>query len=263
MNILDIIPKVSAQSDAIAQPTFGTIDGGDNQTTNAQVLLNTDTTEVEVGDQFTMRIELQTGDIEINKYNLIIEFDPNVFTVIDNNANESGTQVLLLDTVFSTTDIATDNVVDTLDGEIVVNAQISAANDLSVNRNVVEITFQAQTIASSVIRVKEGSDGTQLIRSSGQTVSYTTNQRTIDVVTADTETPQEPDPSPDPQPQPPTQPQTPAPEPIEQIPDTSITGSAGGIAGLGIGVALIVVGITLFSRRKKVEDNNKNSIERE
>lgn len=251
MNILHFIPQVSAQSDAISQPTFGSIDVGGGQTTTAQVLITSDSSEVEVGDQFTVRVEVRTSDIQINEYNIVLEYNPNVLSVIDQNSTVNGTQVELLDTVFSTSDIATDNIVDTAAGEITLNAAISAGSGLSVNRSVVEVTFQAQAISSSTLQIKEGVDGTQLIRPSGQTLTFTTNQRTIDVVaqTGGGDIPTTPtEPTTPTTPSTPTNPTTPV---VDQIPDTAITDSLSGSIGLGIGLVLIFVGIWLAFKRGK------------
>jgi hypothetical protein len=254
MNILKVIPKVHAQADAVAQPTFGSIDIGGGETIAAQVLLNTSFSSVEVGKQFTVQVEVRTNEITLNGYNIVVEYDPSILTVVDQNPDISGTQVKLLDPVFNTTSEPEDNFVDIVKGEIFLSASITEGSGLTVNRSVFEVAFQAQSIGAATIKIKEGANGTKLIRPSGQTIRYTSNQRSIDIV-EDSEQ---------------------AGEPVNQqsgsnvqdagqqnegnvvvgeIPDTAISDEINNVATLGSGFMLILLGLLLlFNRRRKDDD---------
>lgn len=257
MNILKIIPQVSAQSDAIAQPTFGNINIGDGQTLAAQVLLSTSTSSVEVGKKFTVKVEVKTNDITINSYNIVVQYDPSILSVVDENSEVSGTQVKLLDTIFTTNSEPEDNYVDIVDGEINVKAGITEGSGLTVNRNVVEITFQTQSVGNTTIKIKEGANGTQLIRPSGQTIQYTSNQRNIDIVEQIDSSGEPVNQTPNPQPSD----QTPSPStnpgdlqqneqiPVAEIPNTSIGDNFGSTTTLAGGIILILISIILFLKR--------------
>ncbi|BCX13499.1 MAG: hypothetical protein KatS3mg085_031 [Candidatus Dojkabacteria bacterium] len=255
MNILKIIPQVNAQSDAIAQPTFGSIQIGGGQTIAAQVLVNTSASSVEVGDQFSVRIEVRTNDIPINAYNIVVEYDPSVLSILDQDPDVAGTQVKLLDTIFTTSSLPNDNFVDIVNGEIKVNASITEGSGLTVNRNVVEIIFQAQSIGSTTIKIKEGVNGTQLIRPSGQSIQYTTNQRSVDIVEQVVGSGEPINQNPNQQPVNPapnnqSNEQNGTPTPVTQIPDTSLSDQIGNGTALGGGLVLILLGVLLFLRRR-------------
>ena len=177
-----IIPKVNAQSDTVAQPTFGTIDvGGDSVGVSSTVLVSSDKTSVNVGDTVTLRVEVNTKEIAINEYRIILDFDPARFTVLDQNPDVSGTQVTLLDTIFEVQNPQNENVVQ--NGRLTLVAKTESGNSFTVNRDVAEIKLQAQSVGSSIIKIVEGSSGTQLIRQTGFGVSFTTNEVTVGITT--------------------------------------------------------------------------------
>lgn len=242
MNILELLPKVYAQSDSVSEPTFGSIDLGSGTNKSASILISSTSTQVEIGDTFKISVEVKTNDIPINEYQIRISYDSTVFSVIDQDTNTTGVQVSLLDTVFESGDLEEDNKVTS--SEIVLNASLSESSSLTVNRDVVEITFQAQKTAISTISVVTGTNGSKLIRSNGSTLSYNSNEVSIDVITqsggdtnylVDNNTGG-------------TASQNP---PITTIPDTAITDSLEGSIGLGLGVSLILIGIVLVLRKKK------------
>jgi hypothetical protein len=182
--ILDFIPiqSVSAQTlDAVSQPTFGPIDVGDGGETQTSINLSADKTSVEVGETFTVTVNLKTNDIPINEYRIYINFDSTSLSVVDVDPDTTGTQVELLDTIFVIEDPEQNNNVNLQNGEIELIAKTETGNAFSVNRDVVEIQFQAQSTGVTTLSFIEGVSGTQLIRQSGTSVTYLPNELTIRV----------------------------------------------------------------------------------
>lgn len=177
-----LIPSVSAQSfDAFAQPTFGPINVGTGNTTTGTVLITTDKTAANIGDTIIATISINTNDIPISEYRVILNFDPTKFTVIDSDTNTTGTQVTLLDPVFQIEDPETDNTVNSL-GVIQVIAKNT--EQVTVNRNVVEIRLQAQSSGNTNISVvTQGETRTQLVREAGVGLAYTGNSVDIGIQT--------------------------------------------------------------------------------
>ncbi len=179
---IKLVPKVSAQSfDALAQPTFGSIDIGGGSSITGSVLLSSDKTSVTVGERFKVRVELKTNDVNISEYRVVVDFDPTKLTVIDADPSVNGTQVRVLDEVFTVPNPLDDNTVASV-GRIRVRAS-APSTPLTVNKDVVEIEFQAQSAGSTGIKVVEGSVGSQIVREAGVGLSYTANEVTIDVTT--------------------------------------------------------------------------------
>jgi len=182
--LLQIFPKLHAQeTDAVAQPTFGTINISGGGTQNASVLLKSDKTSVAVGERFKVRVEIKTNTITVNEFRIVVDFDPTKLQVVDQDTNTVGTQVKNLDTIFLVSDQSQDNTVSSV-GRVRFVGKTASGNAFSVNRDVIEIEFQAQATGSSPIRIVTGSTGTQLVRQSGIGVSYTSNEVTLQVTTS-------------------------------------------------------------------------------
>lgn len=261
MNILDLVPKASAQADATAQPTFGVLEGGTSGA-SSRMLVSSSNTEVTIGDTFTVTVAVNTNDIAINEYVVLLEYDPAVFSVIDQDSNSNGTQVTLLDTVFSI-DNPEQNNLATSDGLIQVDASLSSGSSLTVNRDVIEVTFQAQSAATSDIVVRTGVNGSQLIRANGSSVSFNANQVTIDAVQTTgnggiQDDQDDQDNQDDQNDQSDNSQNNQQQKTITEIPDTAITDSLEGTLGLGIGASLIIFGILLVLRRSPQKDKGKN-----
>src|SRR5438445_147439 len=110
-NLIDIIPVVEAQSaDAFAQPTFGPIEGGGGGTSVASVLIKSDKTSVNVGDTFKVTVTINTQNLTISEYNVVINYDPAALSVVDQDPSTPGTQVNMLDNVFRVTNPASNNI---------------------------------------------------------------------------------------------------------------------------------------------------------
>lgn len=250
-SILNFGQKLYAQQtiDAISQPTFGNINisGGTNQTSS--ILLNSTSTSATIGQRFKVRIEVKTGTVSINEYKLVIEFDTTRLQVIDQDSTVTGNQVRNLDTIFTVPNPQTDNTVSSA-GRITVLAR--ASNPSSLNREVIEIEFQAQTTGNAPIRVITGSQGSQLLRSNGSSVPFTSNQVTITLSSANvsgntgTGTVSAP-----------TTTTSTSNLGTGSLPTTSI-GESGGVIGSILGILIIIIGATILSKQKNNKDNGLN-----
>src|SRR6185369_220144 len=173
-NVIDIlVPKVHAQ-DATSQPTFGSIDVGGGTTSNALILLTSRKTSVKVGDKFKVKVHVKTNGLTISEYRLVIDFDPAKLTVIDQDSVTDGTQIKLLDTVFTVADPTNDNTVSSV-GRIRLNAAVTGQTQ-AVDADVAEIEFQAQALGTTTVKVVEGVTGSQIVREAGVGLGFTANE---------------------------------------------------------------------------------------
>lgn len=256
-----LIPKVNAQDlDALAQPTFGPLDIGAGNSVNASVLLSSDKTAVEDTETFTVTVELQTNDVNISEYRLVIDFDPTKVSVVeDSDPVTQGTQITVLDDVFQVESPEEDNSVSSV-GRILL--QLSAPDQaLTVNRNVAQITFQAQSTGTANISIVEGTVGTQIIRQAGVGLPFSSNEISVEIsdepidqnqdtttnTTGDNNTTTTGTPSP-------TTTTTTGTQPPKVIPDTAITDDFGSLIILLISVVSIVLGASLFFGNKDEYD---------
>lgn len=253
--ILNIIPKIYAQNpgpDAISQPTFGAINisGGGLQTSS--VLLKTTSTSTSVGERFTARVEIKTNEIAIGEYRIVLEFDPTRLQVIDQDSSVAGNQIRNLDTVFLPSNPQTDNTVSAA-GRISFTGRIAEGNSASVNREVIEIEFQAQTAGASTVRVISGTSGSQLVRANGVSVPFTGNEINIEISTSTSGSGVTPNPS--------TPPSVggngggAVVTPPTTLPDTALEAGVGDILVLLVGIMIIGLG-TKMGLKKNSERNN-------
>lgn len=183
-NLINLFPIVKAQTiDAAAQPTFGSIDVGGGSTVTASMLLRSDKTSVDIGEKFIVTVEIKTNTVTINEYRIVIDFDSTKLQVVDQDPTVAGTQIKLLDTIFTVENPETDNTVSQ-NGRITLVAKVDSGNPFAVNRDVAQIEFQAQAAGSPTIKIFQDANGSRLIRQSGVGVSYTPNQLTVLVKTA-------------------------------------------------------------------------------
>lgn len=251
-SILNLIPVVSAQDfDALSQPTFGSIDIGTSNGQAATVLLSSSSTSSTVGSKFKINVAINTGEQQINEFKIVVEYDSTKLSVVDQDSNSTGTQIRLVDTVFTVSNPVTDNVA-TQTGRITLLASTPSGSSFSVNRNVAEIEFQSQSIGTAGIKVVQGSVGTQLIRSNGAGLDYSPNELSIQILTI-TEEPETPV---TPEPNTPTTPTTPVTPPVTEIPDTAITGFEP-LIPISLGLFFMLLGLTLISRKVKKPKKDK------
>jgi hypothetical protein len=250
--LLNLFPKVFAQTvaDAISQPTFGTIEvaGGGSQTSS--ILLTSTATSTEVGQRFKVTVSIETNAVTINNFRLIIDFDP----------TKPGTQIRNLDTIFVPSNPQTDNSVSNT-GRITYIANTTDGNATSLNREVVEIEFQAQATGATPIRIVTGSSGAQLIRQTGAGVNFTSNEVNIQIAPS-TQSNGNGNPNPNPTPNPPPTDNTGGGNgtvtPPPTLPDTAFGDSPTDFAMLGIGALIVLIGIklSLFHKNKDVTTEN-------
>ncbi len=240
-NLIEIlIPKAHAQVDSFAQPTFGSIDIGGGTTVSGTVLLTSSSTSVTIGQKFKVTVAINTNDVNINEYRVVIDFDPTKLQVVDADPATAGTQIKFLDTVFEVEDQLQDNTVANV-GRIRLRA-VAPSQPLAVNRNVAEIEFQAQTTGSPVIKVVEGTTGTQLVRQAGIGLAYTSNEVTVALSTQQTSGSGGTTTGG-------TNGQGTTPSGGQTTPNTALPTDLGSIITIFLGVILVVVGASLKSKK--------------
>ena len=241
-NLIDlIIPPVHAQTtDAISQPTFGEILAGTNSTTTSKITLNADKTSVKIGDTFKVKVRIETNNLKINEYKVVVKFDSSKLSVIDQDTTTIGNQVKVLDNIFTPTDPSTDNLVS--GDTITVDAKAPTGSEYQVNGDVIEIQFQAQNQGTSTLRIGQGIDGSRLTKLNGQSVAFTVSEVPIEIKSltgAGVTTPVS------------TAVVTTTTTGTSTIPNTAIGDNPGLLGTLIIGMVLIITGITLTSGKNK------------
>jgi len=246
-DIFNLIPIIKAQElDSLSQPTFGVIDTGNQGGALATTLLSSTSTSTQIGQRFKVTIEIKTNDQQINQYKILVDFDSTKLSLIDQDTTVAGSQIKLLDTVFTVETPATDNTVSS--GRITLIAGTPSGNGFSVNRNVAEIEFQAQQIGSANIKIVQGSVGSQLVRTNGTSLSFTPNELSVQI-SAQQVVPDVPDP---PDPVIPL-PVTPNPGVVDIptiIPNTGIEDILP-LMPLGAGIVLVSMGVVLLRGNPK------------
>lgn len=248
-----LIPDAKAQTiDALSQPTFGVLDVGSSNVTTGSVLLSSSSTSVEVGQTFTVTVEVKTNTVSLSEYRIFIDFDPTALKVVgDSDSNTEGTQMTFLDDIFVVLNPTANNTVSSIGRASLVAT--APAGPLSVNKQVLQIQFQAQKQTNTSIKIVQGTTGTQLLRSQGVTAPYTSNELTIQVGTNVT-TPPANNPTPNPVPVPVTTSQPVIPPPV--IPNTSIASDITSLLPMLFGIILIVIGGSLVRKKNKNDDSD-------
>ncbi len=183
--LLKIFPIVEAQGIvATAQPTWGSISDLGRTTQNSSIILSANSNNISVGDTFKISIEIKTNNNQINEYRIFLNFDSTKLKVIDQDPNTPGTQIKLLDQLFSVADPSNDNLVT--NDEIRLIAKTPSNNAFQVNRIVAEVEFQAQLAGTTNVSVALGSGKTALIRSNGTTLNFSTNSQIINLLSRST-----------------------------------------------------------------------------
>lgn len=183
----EFIPTVQAQElDSVAQPTFGplNVEGGGTTSESVQILLSADNSTVAVGETFTVSVELNTGDnISISEYQISLLYDPLKLSVVDQDPSTAGVQVNFTDTIFSLAEPTEDNnFASSTSGIIFLKA--TTEFPVTVNREVFEIRFQAQSGGSADIQIDTTPiDGTRLRRETTD-IPYTDSSVSLTVDSA-------------------------------------------------------------------------------
>ena len=111
----------------------------------------------------------------------MIGYDATLLSIIDSDANTTGTQIEFNDKDFQIADPANNNIVSTNTGLILLHAKVPGGNSELPRNNILvgTIHFQSQKIGQAVINViNSGQNATQLITLQGTTVDYSQNQIT-------------------------------------------------------------------------------------
>lgn len=249
--LLTFFPKVYAQStstqDALAQPTFGNINVGNSGTQTASILLSSSATSVTVGQKFKVTVAIKTNDVAISEYKVVVSFDPTKLQVVDQDASAAGNQIKNLDTIFVAKNTATDNTVSA-NGTITFIGKTTDGNPLSINRDVLEIEFQAQAASSTSVKVVTGASGSQLVSSSGSSLTYTANEVTVQIAansTGESGVDQNPETNPNP---PVTGGGTTTPP--TTLPDTALEAGVSDILVVALSLLIIAIGAKMSMRKK-------------
>jgi hypothetical protein len=177
---LEIFPIAHAQNiSAIAQPTWGVISSSPQSNQNSSITLSSNSNNTTVGATFKVSIEIKTNNNQINEYRLFIKFDSSKLKVIDQDPSTPGTQIKLLDQLFTIQNPSVDNIVS--NDEIKLVAKTPSGSAFQVNRVVAEIEFQSQATGSTTIDILQGSGKTSLIRANGTTLNFSKNSQIITV----------------------------------------------------------------------------------
>lgn len=251
-DLLNFFPKVLAQSaDAIAQPTFGNINISSGGTTTSTILLNSASTSTTVGERFKVRVEIKTNSVTISEYKIIIDFDPTKLQVIDQDTATTGNQIKNLDTIFLAENPATDNTISNA-GRITFIGSTADGNPLSINREVLEIDFQAQVVGATPIRIITGASGSQLLRQNGAGANFTANEISIQVAAASTGSGVTPTPNPV-TPPPATGNGSTTPPPTT-LPDTALEAGVGDLLVVAVSLLIIALGTKMTLKKKETRD---------
>lgn len=177
-----LVPVVSA--DTIAQPTFGTLNITSTDTeSGTRVDLESDQNSVKIGDNITVKVFIQTGpDVSISEFRLVIEFDQNILSVVDQDLGTLGTQIKSTNPNFVVQDPSTDNLASLGRARLIASLSGGGDTSLSAKTEVAEIAFNAQSIANTSVKISTGSTGTQLKTSAGRLIGFTTSEKQISVV---------------------------------------------------------------------------------
>ncbi|NWG75022.1 MAG: hypothetical protein HXY24_10510, partial [Rubrivivax sp.] len=135
--------------------------------------LSSQTQSVEVGATVTAEIKVESQDVEIKSYTIVITYNPSILEVTDSNLAKSGVQIDFTDTFsFEQT-----NTVDSNTGTIRLVGQIEGSAQ-SVNRVVGRISFKGKSAGASLVTVNKGissiiDDDNQNILTSTTTLNFT------------------------------------------------------------------------------------------
>lgn len=148
-----LIPAVAAQS----APTFpyeGPFEPEPEPPTptgdEANIRLNAGTSSLQVGEQVTCDINVESNDANIKSYTIEISYDSSILEVIDNDYTQTGIQVDFLDNAA----VATVNDADNSLGTITLQATVSGSSQ-TINKRVAQITFRAKQSGASVVSINK------------------------------------------------------------------------------------------------------------
>lgn len=236
-----LIKPVTAQTkaDAVAQPTFFTdIDfsnsgdnggnggnNGNNTQASGSISILTDSSSFPVGGEFSLNIKVAAGDTEVASYTVKLEYNSQIFSVVDADAEVSGTQVEFLDTTFN----EVTNEVNTTTGTILIKGEIGTP--VTIDKVVAKVKFKSQQPGAAEIKVVKAESS--IVDDTSANILETANGLSINVGQTIGQPSQIID-----------DPLTPVSSPIsdvKKLPDSNLPFA--GILYMALGIALIAIGI--------------------
>jgi hypothetical protein len=186
---LGLLKKVSAQADAIVQPTYTVnLEGVSTSTPTvtvttsptptstsgvASIKLKTVTSSFAKNSEFNVDINLDSGGKSILSYTVKVKFSPSILQVVDSDSELTGTQIDFKDANFN----ETENTVNNTAGTIILKAEASDAKQLLAT--VATIKFKAITEGSSDIEVVESESS--IVDNSSANILETVNVLKVNV----------------------------------------------------------------------------------
>jgi len=188
---------------------------------------------------------VKTGDLKVSEFKVVVTYSKDFLSVVDKDPASPGTQVTMLDTILTIADPSIDNIAS--EGRISVNAKAPSGTDYQINKEVIEIEFQAQRVGQTKVQVATAVDGTRLTRLNGQPIAFNVNEINTTIAQATASNPVT---------QPNTTPVTPvvtpapvtpvAETPVMVIPNTGISDNPSFMLSIALGVTFILTGFSLM-----------------
>ena len=183
--LTQFIPVVQAQGlDAVAQPTFGPINISTTPDTESgvQVLLKTTDNTVAEGTTFAVEARIEAGvDGVYTGYKLVLNYDPQILSVVDQDPGSSGTQSKFTDGLYALAGPVEDNNYATIDGQNGIIFLHATGSEFPLNRSVLEIKFQAQELGLTELTIDTTPITGTEISSGGNLVGFNPSSLTINV----------------------------------------------------------------------------------
>lgn len=144
----NLIDDVIAQ----AEPTFP-YEGPFEETNpepseNAIIKLSSNYSQLEINKNFSIDIEINSGNQKVKSYALTITFNPQILEVIDSDSFTSGIQINFTDT-FST--VGT-NSVNNSTGKITITASVNG-EATTINRRIGQINLRTKAVGTSIVSI--------------------------------------------------------------------------------------------------------------
>ncbi|MBD3279971.1 hypothetical protein GF389_00420 [Candidatus Dojkabacteria bacterium] len=189
MDILGLIQKVKAQgADSLASPTFpfdppgepATPDTPDIDTETPSIKIEADSIQVTTGENFKIRIILNTQGEQVSSFTTTISFDPEYLAVLDSDQTLSGVQIDHIDTVYE----ATTNSANNSTGIITLKAEVPEGEETALSRTIAEIELTALKSGTSEVKVIQSSSS--LVSTQGTDLLEETNSLNFNISTQST-----------------------------------------------------------------------------
>lgn len=145
--------EVDNDVDTLAAPTFPftpPLEDPDPLAATGEIILDSEKAVFEIGEAFTLTVRIESGELELTEYNIVISYDPTLLQITDEDSTTSGIQVNYTDTFF-TEDV---NLASTQLGTIQISGS-TPTSGVTVNRNVAQIEFTTLKAGTDTLEVVE------------------------------------------------------------------------------------------------------------